>query len=413
MIMSTDTGYLPRLESRENYVDHLEGFTTSEIEETEGVRSKRTRIKTYMLETARYDHAFPAFDSLFPGDVYLHRLDDTLYRVEDASHENRVVGLIESLADGRHPVLYTTLPVAESDKWVRRVVDHNPWLDRLWLSSPILFELWNYVQRTTPTHRYVRLGFEHEAWYETPSDLDAIDEDTDDEEDTSDEDEETPLSRIERRRSRVSLTERLALLNTKLKPLMDLYDPLHSLVQLQIPAGERGGHRLYYDGRATNWSDSFLEHRATVQLVVGLYRKVTTYAEDRLWVDTTQVGEDGFSLSGAPLTILFSEQLSEATFNRFVDLALRRPTSRFRIGGFVTRRGTTKVHLTGIDRHLWQPFLLEATSRHLLGVLPRGTCGNTIHRLVTNVQRYVDPRVDVWLGSEPYERIVADSMKAA
>ena len=411
IIMSTGTGYLPRLESREHYVDHLEGFATDESEGSANGRSKRTRIKTYMLETARDDHAVPPLDSLFPDAVHLHRMDDTLYRVEDAAHERNVVGLIERL-DERHPVLYTTLPVAESDKWVRQVVDHNPWLDRLWLSSPILFELWKYVQRSTPTHRYVRLGFEHEAWYETPSDLDVIDEGID-QEGTSDEDEGTPLSRIERRRSRVSLTERLALLNTKLKPLMDLYDPLHSLVQLQIPGGERGGHRLYYDGHATNWSDSFVEHRATIGMVVKLYRKVTEHAEDRLWVDTTQVGEDGFSLSGAPVTIRFSEQLSETTFNRFVDLALRRRTSRFRIGGYITERGPTKVHLAGIDHHLWQPFLLEATSRHLLVVLPRGTCGNTIHRLVTNVQRYLDPKVDVWLGSERYDHAVAKSMTAS
>ena len=412
MIMSTDTGYLPRLESRAKYVDHLEGFTTAETGEPNGRRPKRTRIKTYMLETARHDHAVPPLDSIFPSEVHLHRLDDTLYRVEDASHQNRVVGLIESLADGRHPVLYTALPVAASDKWVRRVVDHNPWLDRLWLSSPILFELWKYVQRSTATDRYVRLGFEHEAWYETPSDLDRTEEDVD-EEDSADENEAMPLSRIERRRSKVTLTERLSLLNTQLQQLVDLYDPLHSLVQLQIPAGERGGHRLYHDGRATNWSDSFLDHRATVGLVVRLYRTVTTRAEDRLWVDTTQVGEDGYSVNGAPVTIRFSEQLSEATFNRFVDLALRRRTSRFRIGGYVTRRGPTKVHLAGIDRHLWQPFLLEATSHHLLALLPQGTCGNTVHRLVTNVQRYLDPKVDVWLGSESYEIAVAESMNAA
>ena len=410
--MSTDIGYLPRLESREDYVDHLEGFTIPEIGESEGGRSKRTRIKTYMLETARYGRTVPALDSLFPSDVYLHRLDDTLYRVEDVTLGGRVVGLIEAL-DDRYPVLYTTLPVAESNKWVGRAVDRNPWLDRLWLSSPILFELWKYVQRSTPTHRYVRLGFEHEAWYETPTDLDTTGEDMDDHEDTSGENEDSPVGWVERRRSTVTLTERLALLNTKLQPLMNLYDPLHSLVQLQIPGGERGGHRFYHDGRATNWSDSFTEHRATVHLVVRLYRNVTTHAEDRLWVDTTQVGEDGFSLTGAPVTIRFSEQLSEATFNRFVDLALRRRTSRFRIGGYVTRRGPTKVHLAGIDRHLWQPFLLEATSHHLLGVLPRGTCGNTIHRLVTNVQRYLDPKVDVWLGSERYEVAVAESMATA
>lgn len=105
--------------------------------------------------------------------------------------------------------------------------------------------------------------------------------------------------------------------------------------------------------------------------------------------------------------------MSEATFARFVDLGLKRRTSRFRIGGYVTWRGPTKVHVAAIDRHLWQPFLLEATSSQLVAVLPRGTCGNTIHRLVTNVQRLVDPRIDVWFGSERYEAAVQESMLAA
>ena len=414
MIMPSDSGYLPLLHSRENYVEYLEGFSRSENGESLGGKPKRTRIKTYMLETARSDQVDPELGNLFPSAVALHRLDDTLYRVQDATHGGQVVGLIESL-DARYPVLYTTLPANESNKWIGRAVDRNPWLDRLWLSSPILFELWKDVQRVTPPHRYVRLGFEHEAWYEAASDLDASDEDMYDDEDegTSDENEDTPVSHIEHRRSKVTLTERLALLNTKLNPLMNLYDPLHSLVQLQIPGGDRGGHRLYYNGRATDWSDSFVEHRATVERVVKLYRNVTALAEERLWVETTQVGEDGFSLSGAPLTILFNEPLSEATFNRFVELGLRRRTSRFRIGGYITRRGPTKVHLAAIDHHLWQPFLLEATSKHLLGVLPKGTCGNTIHRLVTNVQRYLDPNIEVWLGSEEYKNTVAESMRAA
>ena len=68
-----------------------------------------------MIETARYDHPVPTFDSLFPGEDHLHRLDNTLDRVEDVTLGARVVGLVEAL-DDRHPVLYTTLPVSESNK---------------------------------------------------------------------------------------------------------------------------------------------------------------------------------------------------------------------------------------------------------------------------------------------------------
>lgn len=412
--MTADAGYMPQLDSRESYVDHLEGYTEPTVAELSNGKLTRKLLKTYMLETARHNHEIPELEALFPKHVHLHRLDDTLYRVHDLDHDVQVVGLLEALNE-RHPVFYTTLASEVSNKWVRQAVDRNPWLDRLWLSSPILFELWNHVRRTTPSHRYVRLGFEHEAWYEVEStpglETDEIDAHDLDENEPADDDATPALG--DRRRSRVTLTERLGVLEEKLPQFRNLYDPMHSLVQLQIPSGGRGGHLLYHDGHATNRSESFAEHRSQVAKVIRLYRDVTEHSEDRLWVDTTEVDGDGFTVSGAPVTIRFRQPLSEATFARFVDLGLKRRTSRFRIGGYVTWRGPTKVHVAAIDRHLWQPFLLEATSSQLIAVLPRGTCGNTIHRLVTNVQRLVDPSIDVWLGSERYETAVEQSMRAA
>ena len=405
---------MPQLDSRESYLDHLEGYTEPTVAELSDGKLTRKLLKTYMLETARHNHEIPELEALFPKHVHLHRLDETLYRVHDMAHDVQVVGLLEALNE-RHPVFYTTLASEVSNKWVRQAVDRNPWLDRLWLSSPILFELWNHVRRTTPSHRYVRLGFEHEAWYEVEStsglETDEIDADDLDENEPADDDVTPALG--DRRRSRVTLTERLGVLEEKLPQFRDLYDPMHSLVQLQIPSGGRGGHLLYHDGHATNRSESFAEHRSQVAKVVRLYRSVTEHSEDRLWVNTTEVDGDGFTVSGAPVTIQFRQPLNEATFARFVNLGLKRRTSRVRIGGYVTWRGPTKVHVAAIDRHLWQPFLLEATSSQLVAVLPRGTCGNTIHRLVTNVQRLVDPSVDVWLGSERYESAVEQSMRAA
>ena len=408
--MATAPGYLPPLNSREEFVDHLEGYTEPTVEELEDGKLNRKLLKTYMLETARHSSATPEMDSLFPKHVHLHRLDDTLYRVEDSEHQDQVVGLLEVL-ERRHPVLYTTLDANVSNRWVRQAVDRNPWLDRLWLSSPILFELWNYVKRTTPSHRYVRLGFEHEAFYEaTHAPDESRDEGIDETESVSD---DSARDLVERRRSRVTLTERLGELQAKLPDFLELYDPMHSMVQLQIPSGDRGGHLLYHDGHATNRSGSFVEHRQEIAKVLRLYRTVTEHSEDRLWLETTEVDNDGFTVKGAPVTIRFSRPLSEETFARFVDVGLKRRTSRLRIGGYITWRGPTKVHVAAIDRHLWQPLLLEATSRQLTAVLPHGTCGNTIHRLVTNVQRWLDPNVKVWLGGESYETAVANSMQDA
>jgi len=68
--------------------------------------------------------------------------------------------------------------------------------------------------------------------------------------------------------------------------------------------------------------------------------------------------------------------------------------------------GPTKVHVYGVDRHLWQPVSFEITDTHILGILPKGTCGNTVHRLASNIQRWLDPDVSAWIGEQPYAALM-------
>ena len=82
---------------------------------------------------------------------------------------------------------------------------------------------------------------------------------------------------------------------------------------------------------------------------------------------------------------------------------------RFRLWGNPIHVGPSHIHVYGVDRHLWQPVYLEFTRRHVVAVLPKGTCGNTVHRLVTNVQRFVDPAVKAWIGDEEYATIIQRS----
>jgi hypothetical protein len=49
------------------------------------------------------------------------------------------------------------------------------------------------------------------------------------------------------------------------------------------------------------------------------------------------------------------------------------------------------------------------TSKRVVAILPKGTCGNTFHRLVTNVQQYVCPKIDVWLGAKPFDQLVGEA----
>ncbi len=117
-VMTDDMGYLPRLDKRSEFVDYLEGHPVPATADIGQPDAGRKLVKTYMLETAGSCQKMPDLASRFAGSVNLHRVDDTLFRVEDAKHNGQVVGLVEEL-DDRHPVFYTKMPAEHSDRWVR------------------------------------------------------------------------------------------------------------------------------------------------------------------------------------------------------------------------------------------------------------------------------------------------------
>lgn len=402
---------LPPLGSREEYFDFLDGRSVRVGEEIVERKLTGPVPKTYMLETVPDGELGPG-----PGAPFRHSAvsvsevgSDELFVVHDARRDDPV-GLLEWFNE-RHPVLYTLLPAKESDPWTRDVVDTDPWLDRLWLSAPTFERLWQYVETSVPGHRFTTLKFDHDAFYEVHR-AEAADHEGDASvehttaDDDADDDGDVP---VERRKSVFTLSDRVGTVKSKLRELQDLYRPLESLVQLRIPGEGRGGHDFYFDGKVTNRSDSFFEHRQHAAYVTDLYRRSTDLAESHLWMEAEPAEPreaGGYVLTGAALVLRFSEPLSQPTFDRWLSSAFQRRRNRFRLSGRVFRRGPTKAHICALDRHLWQPLLLEATTRQLTAVLPRGTCGNTVHRLVTNVQRFLDPGVDAWLGERAYETFI-------
>jgi len=198
--------------------------------------------------------------------------------------------------------------------------------------------------------------------------------------------------------------DRIGEIRDSLAQLQKHYSPLHALPSLRFPSRTgRGGHDLYQDGRVTNRTESFEEHRNVVRHFWRCYRSVLDATEQAAW----QSGQDSVRLSGqtsrgVPLIIRFGEELSRETFDCLLQRAFRKNDRYFRLWGQPIRLGPTKVHVYGADRHLWQPINLELTSKGLTAILPQDTCGNTFHRLVTSIQHYVCPQIDAWLGDREF-----------
>jgi hypothetical protein len=430
-------GLLPRLDSRSEYFDYLEGYSVQRVEELREHRSRQGLVKSYMVETVRQDRAgIPDARLLFRSlGWHMDPVDEGLYRLRPLGQQG-IWGLLET-PDSRYAIIHTLLPAQESDRWVQSLIQASPWLDRVWLSAPLFLELWNFVSDVNNPSRYTRITFEHESVYDIDG-VDAADAPAEDEDlDLDDEASENEATGVtasvpeddqpdrERRSSKFTMVERISKVQQILQSLQRTYRPLHSITQLRIPAPNHGGHEFYFNGKVTDRSDSFHSHRQAVEYVLDLYRQATERAEQAAWFGleateemhpphrTLDAAQDGLRYRGAPVVLRFSETLTDAVFEQWVDSIFRRKHNRFRLWGNPISMGKRKVHVYGVDRHVWQPIDLELTPTHVTALLPEGTCGNTIHRLVTNVQRFVDPAVQVWIGDTPYDAFLRPVRTAA
>jgi hypothetical protein len=377
-------------------------------------------VKTFLLEHVG-EHGSSVQKS--PGEIFrglgarVNLLDPkflslTYDVLDDESNVPRslTTGFIEQY-DDRFFAYYT----CENSKDAQRRVAYwlqSPYLDATWFSSPLLQAIWDKDVSRRGDNRFGKLTFRHESIFEMPEDFtdyESISEsggETDHDDSFVTNVEDSPD--VERRNARFEMADRIGKIRTALDGLQKTYDPLHALYSLRLPSRTtHGSHDLYQSGRVTNRTDSFEDHRNTVRYLYRIYSSILSSTERNAWQDISSKDQISTGLKGLPLIIKFEEPLSQATFDRWVQLAFQK-RNRFKLWGDPIRLGPSKVHVYGADRHLWQPINLEITSKGLTAILPRGTCGNTFHRLISNIQHYVSPKISAWIGSEPFKTLVGD-----
>jgi hypothetical protein len=396
-------------------------FNGISAEVEEGLRESRTRVplvKTFLLEhvsSRGNQRPSPPAEIMKRLRVETRALDESFLELrtweqgeDGAGPKLRPAGYLEQY-DERFFAYYTADKADVARRRVQHWIAHSPDLDSTWFSGHLLQSLWDQDVSTRGDHRFSKLVFRHESIFDMPEDVtQAADEE--EEEPAEDASEEERPER-DRRRVRSEIRDRIGDIRAVLQRLQGTYSPLNALYSLRLPSlALRGSHDLYQMGQVTNRSESFEDHRNTVRYLYRTYKSLLERTEQSAWQseEVRPQGDARAHFKGVPLIINFAERLSPATFNRWVSLAFQK-RNQFRLWGDPIRLGPTKVHVYGADRHLWQPINLEMTESRLVAILPKGTCGNTFHRLVTNVQRYVCPKIDVWLGATPFDRLVQEA----
>lgn len=394
---------LEQLGTRAEVIGYFEEYMMQRYDELSEMRLRRPLIKSQLLEVNGDSNPSASIQNIFSRSaVRVKRIDETMFLVADTDKE---IGVAEVLND-RIVAVYSALERSEFYRWSRRVAGGNPELDHVWFSGLTFSVLWDLVTQIRPPHRFTQIAFTHESVFDI--------DDADSGEDEVSLDEEAQDTEVaERRSAKFRLTDRIGVLKGKLAQMQEIYAPLHAISQLRFPAPDRGGHDIYADGRVTNRSDTFTGHRSHLVFLSQIYANMLRLTEDNAWysVEDSVEPESGYGrIVGAPVVMHFREPLEQTVFDQWIKSTFERRKNRFRLWGRPIRLGATKAHVYGLDRHLWQPIFLELTACGLTAILPKGTCGNTVHRLVANVQLYLDPRVQVYVGEKSYIDLVRQAI---
>lgn len=404
-----------RIRTREDAFKHLSHYSQARSAELDRSRLQRPLVKTYMLETVGEEKELPPVEALLKPYADLRQIDDGFYAVTDKLRG--INGFLET-TDRRFLFFYTDEESRIADGAVSHWTMDCASLDKVWLSGVFLEAMWEVIVKLFNRYRRGKIRFDHKSIFDYPSETIAADADGFNEREIDDtRSREAEDEFAEQRQSSLVVVEQLGQLQDVLPQLQASYNPFYSISSLRYPAsGAKGGHDFYYSGKVTNRSDDFYDHRMRTHDVVRTYKQVTLEIERNVVCQTERTtlpfGGESLRLNGAPVYVEFHDRLSPEVFHSFVDKTFEKAQGPFRLSGSPIWLGDSKAHIYAVDLHLWQELYIEATPEHMLIILPEGTCGNTVHRVVTNVQRYLAPHVTVYVGAEEYENLIGTAMRS-
>lgn len=397
--------------SKEEIFDLLDEYA---VQQRAFVKKKKLQqntgiIKSYMIETEHGNAASDTRSWFKDSQLQLLPIEADFYR---ASVGGELYGFVEEV-NSRYLLFHTIQLASKSDKVVKKTVNTSSKLDFVWLSGHYLNLIWDAVIKDQYAHRYVKMQFEYDDIFrreiginEQEDNGQAFTFDTDEEEIYDETHKQSSLS--------IGMTARK--IASVLSGLQDTLEDFKVMTRLRMPSPDSavGGYDFWNWGKVTYRSSSFREGRIQIYGIVELYEKATEVIEQLAWfqAETTQIQNAGesFTFTGAPISFIFPQPLDNKTFNNFIRGVFDQGNSNFRLWGNPIYIGANKVHVYGIDMHLWQKIYMELTPARFILVLPKNTCGNTVHRLVSNIQRYLSPDVKVYIGDIEYTKIILGSL---
>jgi hypothetical protein len=146
-----------------------------------------------------------------------------------------------------------------------------------------------------------------------------------------------------------------------------------------------------YRGAFTTARGDFEVAANAIWRMVDRYQDFVTALEDRYQPTATPIDECGLSLDGDVATF---ELPHEVDVERLVE-GLFQAKEPFRMWAVPREVDNDEWVADAVDLHVGQPLRLEISPWHVRVLLEPDTCGNTLARLLTNLQQHLDARAEL------------------
>jgi len=150
-----------------------------------------------------------------------------------------------------------------------------------------------------------------------------------------------------------------------------------------------------YDGKITARGTSFQSHISLVSNVSRDYSRNITEFETRFALHFEREQNGRITLTGEPLAVTFGRPI--ANMEVFLEKVFS-GAAPFRLSGVPLNVRGQLYRVVAVDLHVSQTVTFEIAPEFMRVFLPRGSCGNTVARLYTNLQHYYDSTVELRTG---------------
>ncbi|RLF42192.1 MAG: hypothetical protein DRN18_02765 [Thermoplasmata archaeon] len=150
-----------------------------------------------------------------------------------------------------------------------------------------------------------------------------------------------------------------------------------------------------FNGKFTARGTTVDGHLYMIRKFLKKYKEKLSSIEDRSI--EYESSDFGYRIKGCPLIIKFSKSVED--IERLLD-SLLSSTRPFRLWGLKKEINKGFYKILGVDLHTGDKLTMEASPEWLRIYLPRNSCGNTVLRLLTNIQQHFDSGAELVIEDE-------------